>query len=68
MKVKLLTLMAGPDGIFPPGSIVDLKAKEAKALIDSRQALPVSSKKETATNTQRETRANVPDDDDDKEA
>lgn len=38
MKVKLLTRMASPEGNFPPGSVVDLDQRVAKALVDSGSA------------------------------
>ncbi len=33
MKIKILTLMAGPDGIRKPGQVFDLPQDEADALI-----------------------------------
>jgi len=33
MKVRLKTLMAGPDGIFQAGSVIDRPSEEAEALI-----------------------------------
>lgn len=38
MKVKMLTLAAGPDGVKHPGGIYDVDAKEGKALIEGRYA------------------------------
>lgn len=38
MKVKMLTLAAGPDGVKHPGEIYDVDAKESKALIEGRYA------------------------------
>lgn len=34
MKVKLLTLMSGPEGIFHPGAVVDFPEEKAQALIE----------------------------------
>lgn len=33
MKVRLKTLMAGPEGVFPPESVVEVSREEAEALI-----------------------------------
>jgi len=33
MKIRLKTLMAGPDGVFPPGSVIEVSPEEAQALI-----------------------------------
>jgi len=41
MKIKMKTLAAGPDGVWPPGSIRDVPEAEAKALIKGRYAEPV---------------------------
>jgi hypothetical protein len=41
MKIKLMTLMAGPSGVFLPGTIVDLPDLEARQLILGRYAVPV---------------------------
>lgn len=63
MRIKLLTLMAGPKGIVQPGTIISLPAKEARALIASGQAQDLTKskpKKETATAAQRETRDEAP--------
>ena len=38
MRVKLLSTMAGPDGVNHPGDIVDLPEEEARQLIDNGQA------------------------------
>jgi hypothetical protein len=32
MHVRLKTLMAGPDGVFPPGSAIDVSVEEDEAL------------------------------------
>ena len=34
MRIQMVTLMAGPDGVLEPGQIADLPAAKAKALID----------------------------------
>jgi hypothetical protein len=41
MKVRLKTLMAGPDGVFPPDSVIDAGDEEAEALIAGGFAEPV---------------------------
>jgi hypothetical protein len=33
MKVRLKTLMAGPEGVFSPGAVIDAGTEEAEALI-----------------------------------
>jgi hypothetical protein len=33
MRVRLKTLMAGPEGVFPIGSVIDAGDEEAEALI-----------------------------------
>jgi hypothetical protein len=33
MKIRLKTLMAGPEGVFPPGSVIEVSPEEARALI-----------------------------------
>ncbi|MCZ8310942.1 MAG: hypothetical protein O9320_08810 [Magnetospirillum sp.] len=38
MRVRMLTLMAGPGGTFPPGSVRDLPDGEAYELIEGRYA------------------------------
>jgi len=38
MKVKLKTLMAGPEGVFAPGSVVELDVDQAKALVSGGYA------------------------------
>jgi hypothetical protein len=38
MKVRLKTLMAGPDGVFGPGSVVDLDIDQAEALVTAGYA------------------------------
>ena len=48
MKVRLKTLMAGPEGVFQSGSTVDLPKEEAEALISKGFAEPLDSAYETA--------------------
>lgn len=38
MKVRMKTLMAGPDGIVRPGEIADVTSKVGKELLDTGQA------------------------------
>ncbi len=33
MKIRLKTLMAGPEGVFLPGSVIEVSPEEARALI-----------------------------------
>ena len=33
MKIRLKTLMAGPGGVFLPGSVIEVSPEEARALI-----------------------------------
>lgn len=39
MAVKLLKRMAGPEGNYPPGSVLNLDNENAKHLIDSGYAI-----------------------------
>ena len=48
MKVRLKTLMAGPDGVFPPGSVIDPPNDEAEALISAGYAERLERPPETA--------------------
>lgn len=41
MKVRLLQRMAGPDGNFAPGTVLDLPDAEAQQLIRGRSAIAV---------------------------
>jgi hypothetical protein len=41
MKIRLITLMAGPEGVFPPGSVIEVSPEEACALIAGGYAEPV---------------------------
>jgi hypothetical protein len=38
LKVQLKTLMVGPEGVFPPGSMIEVSPEEARALIAGRFA------------------------------
>ena len=48
MRVRLKTLMAGPEGVFHPGSVIDIDPDEAGALISSGYAEPLERSLETA--------------------
>ena len=48
MKVKLKTLMAGPEGVFQSGSVIDLDIDEADSLIAAGYAEPLERPVETA--------------------
>jgi hypothetical protein len=48
MKVRLKTLMAGPEGVFVPGSVVDLDIDEAETLVSAGYAEPLDRPFETA--------------------
>ena len=49
MKVRLKTLMAGPEGVFQPGSVVDLESDHAEALISGGYAERMERPVETAS-------------------
>ena len=38
MKVRMLSIMAGPQGVYDIGQLVDMPADKAKALIDGGYA------------------------------
>ena len=42
MRIKMLTIAAGPSGYYPPGTIRDLPTKEAKYLISKRYAVAMT--------------------------
>lgn len=44
MKVRAITLMAGPGGVIHPGQVFDAPDEKAKALIAGRYAVPVGGK------------------------
>ena len=46
MKVKMLTLAAGPDGIVRPGSVIEVKVAEGRALIKCGYAVEIDKPKE----------------------
>jgi hypothetical protein len=48
MKVKLKTLMAGPEGVFRPGSVIDLQTDDADSLVAAGYAAPIEHPVETA--------------------
>lgn len=41
MRVKLLTLMAGPDGVFSVGQVIDIPEGQAQHLIESGCAVAI---------------------------
>jgi hypothetical protein len=41
MKIRLKSLMAGPEGVFAPGSVIEVSPEEARALIAGGHAEPV---------------------------
>ncbi len=43
VRVQLLTLLAGPDGVFPPGSVVEVSAEMAEGLIAGGYAVVLGS-------------------------
>ena len=47
MKVKMLTLQAGPNGVREPGKVYDIPAIEAKSLIGGGYAQAVEIEKAT---------------------
>jgi hypothetical protein len=55
MRIKMLTLMAGPDEVRKPGQIVDVPDKEAKSLVDGGYAVAVKATEE-ARRAERTTR------------
>ena len=62
MKVRLLTLMAGPEGVVHPGAVIEVSPEEAEALITGGFAERVeqSGKPETAEPAPVETAAIEP--------
>lgn len=48
MRVRMLTLSAGPDGILYPGHSYDLGEDQARALVSGGFAVPVRANVETA--------------------
>lgn len=62
MKIRLLTILAGPNGNHSPGDVLDLPAKEARELVDGGYAVAIEAatpakRRQTATRAQRETRS-----------
>jgi len=49
MKIRMLKLAAGPDGIFPAGAVVDVDEKTAKSFVDSGAAVYLGKEKEVET-------------------
>jgi hypothetical protein len=48
MQIRLKTLMAGPEGVFGPGSVIDLDIEQAEALVTAGYAEPLERPVETA--------------------
>jgi hypothetical protein len=48
MRIQMVTLLAGPDGVLQPGQIADLPAVQAKALIEGGFARPAKEGKALA--------------------
>jgi hypothetical protein len=48
MRVRLKMLMAGPEGVFPPESVVNVSREEAEALIAGGFAWPLDQPERTA--------------------
>jgi hypothetical protein len=38
MKIKLLSRLAGPDGNYPEGSVIDVNVEKAKQLVEGKYA------------------------------
>lgn len=58
MKVRLKTLMAGPEGVHPPGSVIEASNEEAEILIAGGYAESVSpAEQQPAETSQVETAA-----------
>lgn len=49
MKVRLKTIMCGPDGNAQPGDIVEFPNDQAAHLLSTNQAEPIGDTSETAT-------------------
>ena len=45
MKVKMITLSAGPDGIVRPGNVIEVKVTEGRALIKGGYAVEIDKPK-----------------------
>lgn len=52
MKIKMITLAAGPEGIKQPGGIYDVDPKEGKTLVDGGYAKAVDEPKEVSEQEQ----------------
>ncbi len=48
MKIRLKTVMAGPEGVFSPGTVIEVTGEEAQALLSAGYADPVEFTPETA--------------------
>lgn len=42
MKIKLLKIMAGPEGCFGPGDVLEVSGEEGRCLIESGSAVALS--------------------------
>ena len=49
MKVQMVTLAAGPEGVYPAGAVVDVPEAQAIAWIEGGYATPAREERETAT-------------------
>ena len=49
MKVRMLKLAAGPDGVFPAGAVVEMDEKTAKSFVDSGAAVYLEKEKGVET-------------------
>lgn len=47
MKVKLITLMAGPEGTFSPGAVLNLESEKAIALVTGGYAISLEPNSES---------------------
>lgn len=61
MKVKLKTIMAGPEGTAQPGQVVDVPEGEARYLVETNQAEAVDPMKPVRKGTAIETAEKIPD-------
>jgi len=48
MRIRLKTLMAGPEGVFEPGSVLDIDPDKAGVLLSAGYAEPLERPVETA--------------------
>ena len=57
MWIKLKTLMAGPEGVFLPGTVIELPEAQGAQLVDSGQAEEAPVKTEAKAKAKKETAA-----------